>query len=202
MGTRNLVIVKYNKKEVIAQYGQYDGYPEYSAKYLLEFMLEGGKMQALKNNLDSGKVKLWKKLEDAEKTFGKEFSANWPSTMNSTAGCHILDLVAFARDTVHLMDSTSFARDSLFCEWAYVVDLDEDTLEVYKGMNEEDVKPGERFYRYNRFHKKDKYKPVRLFAVIRNVSSHEDRDKFVEDTVSHLSNLCIINSFVNSLAKE
>lgn len=33
-------------------------------------------------------------------------------------------------------NSWEFAKDSLFCEWAYVVDLDADTLEVYRGFQE------------------------------------------------------------------
>lgn len=32
--------------------------------------------------------------------------------------------------------SSSFAADSLFCEWAYVLDLDRNVLEIYKGGQE------------------------------------------------------------------
>jgi hypothetical protein len=32
---------------------------------------------------------------------------------------------------------TDFAADSLFCEWAYVVDLDAQQLEAYKGFQKE-----------------------------------------------------------------
>ena len=38
-------------------------------------------------------------------------------------------------DKVPLVDSRQFAADSLFCEWAYVVDLDKGQLEVYRGFN-------------------------------------------------------------------
>ena len=34
-------------------------------------------------------------------------------------------------------DNLDFAQDSLFCEWAYVVDLDAGVLEVYKGFQTE-----------------------------------------------------------------
>lgn len=34
-----------------------------------------------------------------------------------------------------LVDNKSFAADSLFCEWAYVIDLDKKVLEIYQGLN-------------------------------------------------------------------
>jgi hypothetical protein len=33
-----------------------------------------------------------------------------------------------------LLDDAAFIRDSLFCEWAYVVNCDDRTLEVYRGF--------------------------------------------------------------------
>jgi hypothetical protein len=44
---------------------------------------------------------------------------------------------AAALDAVAYVDAESFARDSLFCEWAYVIDLDNEQLEVYKGFQTE-----------------------------------------------------------------
>ena len=35
----------------------------------------------------------------------------------------------------YVVDSSDFLLDSLFCEWAYIVNLDTEMLEVYKGFN-------------------------------------------------------------------
>lgn len=35
----------------------------------------------------------------------------------------------------YMLDSKTFLYDSLFCEWAYIVNLDEQVIEFYKGFN-------------------------------------------------------------------
>jgi hypothetical protein len=42
----------------------------------------------------------------------------------------------------HAIDSASFLADSLFCEWAYIVNMDTRQLEVYKGFNKNPKAPG------------------------------------------------------------
>ena len=50
MGTRNLISVIENKKPVIAQYGQWDGYPSGQGVDILEF-LKSEFFEKLKGNL-------------------------------------------------------------------------------------------------------------------------------------------------------
>ena len=185
MGTRNLVMVIYQKKTVIAQYGQYDGYPAYTADYLLRFMLDKSKVSSLKHQLDSKNVTLLT-YEKAESKFGKEWNAsNFSSAFHSTAGCGILDIIIQGGHHFYLQDSTSFSRDSLFCEWGYVVNLDNMSLEVYKGYNKEPLVKGERFFRYNRYHVNDAYKPIKYLTTIFDVKTPANKsiDEFVSDAV-------------------
>ncbi len=42
----------------------------------------------------------------------------------------------------YMIDSESFLQDSLFCEWAYIINLDTKMLEVYKGYNKNPDAPG------------------------------------------------------------
>lgn len=37
----------------------------------------------------------------------------------------------------YMLDGAGFQNDSLFCEWAYVIDLDEGVFEVYRGFQRE-----------------------------------------------------------------
>ena len=42
---------------------------------------------------------------------------------------------AFLLSFGYMLSNNSFIYDSLFCEWAYIINLDEECLEVYKGLN-------------------------------------------------------------------
>jgi hypothetical protein len=65
----------------------------------------------------------------------KDKSANtWYWFLRSLQGEEILKEVAEGI-VVHMIDSHDFMRDSLFCEWGYIIDLDEMVLRVYKGFN-------------------------------------------------------------------
>ena len=55
-------------------------------------------------------------------------------------------IINSTEEEILLKNSIEFAKDSLFCEWAYVVNLDNDTLEVYEGFNEYPLDSSERFY--------------------------------------------------------
>ena len=51
----------------------------------------------------------------------------------------------------YMIDSHTFLENSLFCEWAYIINLDTKMLEVYKGYNKSPDAPG----RYARKRVKD-----------------------------------------------
>ncbi len=36
----------------------------------------------------------------------------------------------------YMIDGIEFIKDSLFCEWAYIINLDNNTLEVWKGFQQ------------------------------------------------------------------
>lgn len=53
-----------------------------------------------------------------------------PSLSRDT-GAEILDVIASSTEPIPAIPDLEFIFDSVFCEWAYVIDLDSDTLEAY-----------------------------------------------------------------------
>jgi len=58
---------------------------------------------------------------------------------------------AFHDGLDHMIDGAAFLADSLFCEWAYIVNLDDGALEVYRGFQRAKGKG-----RYAHLHRKNR----------------------------------------------
>ena len=175
MGTRHLIAVQLDVGEKIAQYGQWDGYPEGQGINVLHFlrdeMDEDVFKRAVRNSsyIDPKELmKLWEKygmrsdglvtMDDAErmKKAHPEYSRD--------TGAKILNLIQSKPAGMKLNNNIGFAADSLFCEWAWAIDFDAGTFEAFEGFNQSGpLEEGDRFFFLNPL-AEDGYYPVKKVA--------------------------------------
>ena len=74
------------------------------------------------------------------------------------------DLGAYKEGLIHIIDSKEFLFDSLFCEWAYIINLDTNNLEIYKGFNNDPTSSGR--YANKSVHDDKAYYGVALISEI------------------------------------
>ena len=182
MGTRNLTVVVHNQEVKVAQYGQYDGFPDSLGVKLLKFFSSPENTENLKEILP--KVRLWNEkdqkqqdefLESIGCTNGilndkqkEEFKKRYPFRYRERYGRlregQILEvLLEFHHlDELATTDAYDFASDGLFCEWAYVIDYDTNTFEVYKGLNTSGISEEDRFFPL--YDGENDYYPVKIIA--------------------------------------
>jgi hypothetical protein len=129
MGTRNLTVVK-NLEGItkIAQYGQWDGYPQHSGIVALDFLRD-------KVNRDMLLVELQNvdfiEEEEANAIYeGFDHDDNDPTKylraypgLHRDTGIDILKVVADTMTIIKTIDNSEFANDTLFCEGIYEVDF-------------------------------------------------------------------------------
>lgn len=146
MGTRNLTIVKIDDEYRVAQYCQWDGYPEGQGTGVYNFLNKILNTRLLYNRfkanlrkvrrMDAAEIeKCWASVgatgnmvsPDISNTFKKTF----PSLHRDT-GSDILDMI-LDKPGVPVGIDLEFWDDSLFCEWAYLIDMDKRELSVYRG---------------------------------------------------------------------
>jgi hypothetical protein len=151
---------------------------ERNRKKYKELKAQGICVKCHKNEAVKGKTMCQKCLnESAQKTKGKRdeewvgrdvaerLKGAYPE-LSRDIGSDVLHLIHNSQEPLMLRNSIDFAEDSLFCEWCYVIDFDQNTFEVYEGFNSESLNKKERFYRKD-FEPTDrdrKYHPVRFRA--------------------------------------
>lgn len=175
MGTRHLTCVVHKGEYRIAQYGQWDGYPKGQGKTVIGFLIvadiERFKMQvektawATQEQLEAQWVKAGAKKGSTLVNFDviKKYDKLYPENSRNTGAGVLLLIMKNKKKKILLQNNIDFAQDSLFCEWAYVIDLDAGVLEVYRGFNKQGVSEGERFYAKKP--NKDGYYPIKLFKT-------------------------------------
>jgi hypothetical protein len=163
MGTRSIICVFYRGRFVIAQYSQWDGYPSGQGVTILKFISNPENIQRLKDGLQFidyvGKEELKAIYDQASAMFMEDqengirfltyvypMKRNWPSLSRDTGG-EILEIIAnaTAENRVQIDKDLEFVNNGLFCEWVYVVDLDQGVFEVYGGCQPKSEAAKKRF---------------------------------------------------------
>ena len=168
MSTRNLIAVMLDGEYKVAQYGEFDGFPSGQGLMVLRFLRE--------TDLDEFKEKLThvRFLNDKEWKDIYKKHTNHRSIFYKNVGAKILYMIRDDSIT-KLRNSIAFAGDSLFCEYAYVIDFDRNTFEVYEGFNTEPITEGRFTSDDPTLKHDDVYEPVKLIKVydINNLPSDE-----------------------------
>ena len=190
MGTRNLTCVWIDGAFKVAQYGQWDGYPGGIGLDILRFLKQTN-LDAFK---DAARACRWATKEEVEATWlecGMEKGAEFVSM--AISDIHGKKYPEFSRDTaakilplilkkpLALNDKHEFAADGLFCEWAYVIDLDAMALEVYEGFNQTPGKDHGKFAGLPERDGADKSYTAVVLAKAYKLSELPDAEVFVKD---------------------
>lgn len=180
MGTRNSVIVIANNEPKIAKYCQWDGYPSGRGIELLEVLHKHkDNFSGMKEKVSGVKSLTKDEIDERWKSLGNDsFMTTNPHLLRDMGGGELLDLIMEDKvNETHLY--VDFVGDSLFCEWAYVVDLDKNTLEVYKGFNQTPLTPEDRFF--DKTEEGSEYHPVKL-VVEYSLNDLPEGYQFLADT--------------------
>jgi hypothetical protein len=184
MGTRNLTMVQSGNEIKVAQYGQWDGYPSGQGRTILNFCSKKENLEKLRAKLpqvrflDQTEIdKINDKLNQNDDETRRLRERFWSRDI----GGKILENIITTQDKIGLVNNYSFGYESLFCEWAYCVNLDNNTLEVYSGFNKVKDCPTERFYKED---DDGGYYGVRLIKEydLNNLPSEEDFINELEKT--------------------
>lgn len=158
MGTRHLIVVKKDNEIKVAQYGQWDGYPSGQGIDILKFLRNKKRIKRLCDKMkivrfidETGKDKEFidgynKRCENGDKRTDEE--KKWFETyITRDLGSDILYNIMESKDKeILLINNYEFGKESLFCEYAYFIDLDSKTLEVFGGFNKDKMAQDKRFY--------------------------------------------------------
>ena len=142
MGTRHITAVVNEGEFVVAQYGQWDGYPTGAGNDIVAII--SGKIGQLKASLkhivpvDSNTVeRYWSECGaqewGADMETCQRFKAKYV-TLDRDTGPDVLNILIHTEVPVELYLDVDFIADGLFCEWVYVVDLDSGMFEIYQGF--------------------------------------------------------------------
>lgn len=172
MGTRNLTLVQLDGAIRVAQYCQRDGYPSGQGATVLAFLEKHREdLQEFERKVSKTKSLSQDEITGLWKTFGADdsgfvsmdisdqFNKAFPH-LHRNCGADVLEIILNSPDGLGLSLNTEFAGDSLFCEYAYLINLDTKELEFYSGFNKSPLTEEDRFFFLQG--ERSEYYPIRL----------------------------------------
>ena len=117
-------------------YNHFDSYPEYLGDNIVEFCRTTDKeiMDKIFDQIilvDEDSKPTEDQIEECKSLYRKGAGAvDWYSLLRSAQG----DIEAYKDGLRYMIDNAAFMQDSLFCEWAYVINLTTNQLEIYRGF--------------------------------------------------------------------
>jgi hypothetical protein len=152
-----------------ATYNHYDSYPSSLGAAVLDFAKKHNVMDMKKvfdgiKMIDSDYKPTQEDIEKYSKFYDKDVNGG------SLEDCYALlretqgDPEVYFSGLDIMIDNADFIEDSLFCEWAYLINLDTECLEVYKGFQQTPPKKC-RYYNGKKV-KDDAYYPCDMIAEV------------------------------------
>ena len=137
MGTRGLTKVVYKNQVIVAQYGQWDHYPEGQGVTLFHALQDPDVVKRFIEKIpqiyypsDSDVEAMCKPFEDGSMagmmTFesGDKFAEKYPTLTRNTGGEIFKVIADYGNAPIPISKDEDFEKDELFCEGVYTVDLD------------------------------------------------------------------------------
>lgn len=139
MGTRGAYGFRVEGKDKVT-YNHFDSYPRELGDNVLNYICKTplAKMREIalrielvdRDSQPSEEAKrIYRKYADLQ--VSEHSYDDWYCLLRNTQG----DLFPYSKDLHDMIDSHEFLADSLFCEWAYIINLDTTRLEAYAGFN-------------------------------------------------------------------
>ena len=167
MSTRGVVGFRHKQKDLVA-YNHSDSYPAYLGDKIvrdLHDLLQKGLKELIQQvealtvvteetpRPDEKEQRRLRKYSNPGVGSPDEY---WYRALRETQG----DIKAILKSR-YLLDSASTILDSLYCEWGYIVNLDDETLEIYRGYQEKPHTKG----RFAKLPPSEGYYPCALIQV-------------------------------------
>lgn len=130
----------------VAQYGQWDGYPDGQGLSALTFLrdeLDRDAFFAGLSRICEPSIELIDRI-NARIERGGRVADICPSLSRDTCA-KILSVIQNSTELVPLRLDVNYAGDSLSCEWIWLADFDKGTFEAFKGFNKDPLAASERF---------------------------------------------------------
>lgn len=165
MGTAYLTIIVSDGEIKASQYGNWDGDPRTNGAELLKLLLIDRKKEITThlNRIvpidDAEYQRYFKNGILDENALEKGHPKFWWRD-----GKDLLEKLLTDGTDIEIHNQVGMVNNSLLCDWAYVIDYDKNTFEVYRGFVKEPLSEAERFYNGGYVHENGYY-PIRCTAI-------------------------------------